>query len=87
MSSKLVAAEVYPPGEYLADELADRGWTASQFAKKTGQSARVVSDILETRVVITQELAEAISAALGTSAQMWLNLEEAYRSRTPTHGG
>ncbi|WP_419838347.1 helix-turn-helix transcriptional regulator [Candidatus Poriferisodalis sp.] len=87
MSTTIVAAEVLPPGEYLTEELAARGWTVSQLAERMGQPKLVVLDILETRMVITPELAEAISAALGTSAQMWLNLEEAYRSRTPTQGG
>lgn len=80
MSSKLVAAEVFPPGEYLADELAARGWTISQLAELMGQPADIVSGILDAQIEITRDLAESISIALGTSAQLWLNLEAAYRS-------
>ena len=87
MSRTIVAAEVFPPGEYLTEELAARGWTVSQLAERMVQPEVVVLDILETRMEITPELAEAIAAALGTSAQMWLNLEELYRSRTPAQGG
>ena len=87
MSTTIVAAEVFPPGEYLTEELAARGWTVSQLAERMVQPELVVLDILETRMEITPELAEAIAAALGTSAQMWLNLEELYRSRTPAQGG
>lgn len=86
LSSKLVAAEVFPPGEHLADELAARGWTIPQFAKLMGQPAHIVSGILDVQVEITQELAESISMALGTSPQLWLNLEAAYRSHTSVHG-
>jgi len=86
LSSKLVAAEVFPPGEHLADELAARGWTMPQLAKLMGQPAHIVSGILDAQVEITEDLAESISVALGTSAQLWLNLEAAYRSHTSVHG-
>ncbi len=86
MSSKLVAAEVFPPGEHLADELAARGWTIPQLAKLMGQPAHIVSDILDAQIEITHDLAESVSAALGTSTELWLNLEAAYRSHTSTHG-
>lgn len=86
MSSGFVAAEVFPPGEHLSDELAARGWTTPQFAEMVGHPIHVVSDILDARIEITQELAATISAALGTSAQLWLNLEQIYRSHIATHG-
>lgn len=86
MSSELVPAEVFPPGEHLCDELAARGWTTPQFAEMIGHPVQVVSDILDARTEITRELAAVISAALGTSAQLWLNLEQIYRSYIATHG-
>ncbi len=86
LSSKLVAAEVFPPGEHLADELVARSWTISQLAKLMGQPAHIVSNILDAQIGITPDLADSISAALGTSAELWLNLEAAYRSHTSVHG-
>jgi len=86
LSSKLVAAEVFPPGEHLADELAARGWTIPQLAKRMGQPAHIVSGVLDAHIEITSDLAESISAALGTSAELWLNLESAYRSHMSVHG-
>lgn len=80
MSPGFVAAEVFPPGEHLSDELAARGWTPPQFAEMIGCPDDVVSDILDAQTEITQQLAATISAALGTSAQLWLNLERSYRS-------
>ena len=86
LSSKLVAAEVFPPGEHLADELAARGWTIPQFAELMGQPVHVVTDVLDAQIKVTPNLAAAISAALGTSAQLWLNLEQIYRLHIATHG-
>ena len=51
-----------------------------------GQPAHIVSGILDAQIEITPDLAESISAALGTSAQLWLNLQAAYRSHTSVHG-
>ena len=70
MSLELVAAEVFPPGEHLADELAARGWTIPQSAKLMGQPAHIVSGVLDAQVEITPDLAESISAALGTSTEL-----------------
>ena len=86
MPSKLVSAESFPPGEYLRDELAEHGWTISEFAEIIGQPSQVVSEMLEARVEVTPDLAQRLSAALGTSTQLWLNLEETYRLHTRTHG-
>jgi len=77
---------VFPPGEHPADELAARGWTIPQLAKRMRQPAHIVSSILDAQIEITPDLAESISAALGTSTELWLNLEAAYRSHTSVHG-
>lgn len=51
-----------------------------------GQPVHVVADVLDAQIEVTPDLAAAISAALGTSAQLWLNLEQIYRSHIATHG-
>ena len=86
MPSKLVPAEAFPPGEYLRDELTERGWTVAQLAGMMGRPSRVVLEILKAQIEITPDLAQALSEALGTSTQLWLNLEEAYRLHTLIHG-
>ena len=81
-----MAAEVFPPGEHLAEELAARGLTIPQFAELMGQPVHVVTDVLDALIEVTPDLAAAISSALGTSTQLWLNLEQIYRSHIATHG-
>src|SRR5579862_7827246 len=72
-------AEVFPPGEFLRDELEARGWTQTEFAEILGRPVRLVNEIIAGKRGITPETAKELAAALGTSAMMWLNLEAAYR--------
>lgn len=71
-----VFAEVFPAGEYLAEELAERNWTQSEFAEILGRPTQFVSEIISGKKEITRESAAQIGAALGTSAKMWLNLQD-----------
>jgi HTH-type transcriptional regulator / antitoxin HigA len=77
-----VPAEVFPPGEFLQDELDKRGWSQVEFAEIIERSPNVVSEIIKGKRGITPESAREIAAALGTSPHYWLNLEAAYRLGT-----
>lgn len=82
--SDRVPAEVFPPGEFLNDELEARGWTQTEFAEIIGRPPRVVNEIVAGKRGITPETARELAAALGTSAQLWMNLETAYQlSKVP----
>jgi len=72
-------AEVFPPGEFLRDELDARGWTQTEFAEILGRPLRLVNEILVGKRGITPQTAQEIAAALGTTPELWLNLETAYR--------
>ena len=71
-----------PPGEYLQDELDARGWTVARFADRSGLSAQTATDIINAKVDLTPETAQAISDAFGTTAQLWMNLQAAYTRRS-----
>ena len=81
-------AEAFPPGEYLRDELVERGWTVTEFAEIIGRPVQAVSEIPQRQEAITPDTALSFSEALGTSAEMWLNLQTAYQctsaARLPT---
>jgi HTH-type transcriptional regulator/antitoxin HigA len=72
-------AEVFPPGEFLSDELDARGWTQSEFAEIIRRPSKLVNEIVAGKKAITPDTAREFSAALGTSPQFWLNLESAYQ--------
>lgn len=73
-----VLAEAFPAGGYLSDELEARGWTQAEFAEILGRPSQFVSEIISGKKEITRESAAQIGAALGTSTEMWLNLQDSY---------
>jgi HTH-type transcriptional regulator/antitoxin HigA len=75
----LTPAEAFPPGEYLRDELDERGWTVTEFAEIIGRPVQAVSEILNGKKEITTETACALSDALGTTPELWLHLQASYR--------
>ena len=74
-----IPAEVFPPGEFLREELAARGWTQADLAERTGRPLRSINEIINGKKAITAETAIGLGDAFGTSAEYWMNLEGAYR--------
>ncbi len=72
-------ADVFPPGEFLRDELDARGWSQLEFAEIIGRPPRVVNEIIAGKRGISPDTAKELAAALGTTAQFWMNLETAYQ--------
>ncbi len=70
----------YPPGDLLAEELETRGWTQAEMARRMGCARQTVTELVHARRKLTPTLAVAIGGALGTSAELWLGLEEDYRA-------
>ncbi len=77
--SERIPAEVFPPGEFLRDELDAHGWSQTEFAEIIGREHRLVNELVLGKRAITPETAKELAAALGTSAQFWMNLESTYR--------
>jgi HTH-type transcriptional regulator/antitoxin HigA len=77
--TRRVPAEVFPPGEFLADELEARGWTQTEFAEIINRPQKLVNDVILGKRAITPETATDFAAALGNSAQFWMNLETTWQ--------
>jgi HTH-type transcriptional regulator/antitoxin HigA len=75
-------AEVFPPGEFIREELQARRWTQADFARILGRPLQVVNQIINGKTRITVETAKEIGLALGTGPELWLNLENQYRLNT-----
>jgi HTH-type transcriptional regulator/antitoxin HigA len=71
-------AEVFPPGDYIREELEARGWTQMDLAKIIGRTQPAVNEMVTAKRGITPESALALAAAFGTSAEFWMNLETMY---------
>ena len=79
MAPRVELAEVFPPGEFIQDELDARGWTQEDLATILGRPLPRVNEIIKAKTGITPKTAAALGEAFGTSAQFWLNLESRYR--------
>ncbi len=78
MKMRFKPAEVFHPGEYLRDELAERGWTQAQFAAIIGRPAQAVNEIINGKKAITAQTAKEIGLAFDTGPELWLNLQTYY---------
>lgn len=66
------------PGEILEDAfMQPRKITQDALAKATGMSRMHIIRILSGKTRITPDFAYRLGAVLGTSAQLWLNLQNA----------
>lgn len=72
-------ARLTPPGAVLRSELDSRGWTQKDLAEILDRPAQVITEIIRGTKQITPETALELGAALGTPADLWTNLETAYR--------
>ncbi len=75
----ITVVDVFSPGEHLREELESRGWTQEEFADIIGRSYKQVNELLGGKAALTAPMAAVIASALGTSPELWLNLENAYR--------
>lgn len=69
-------------GEFLADELDVRGISHQEFAQELQLPTRIVTDLINGNQDVTPEVAQRIGAALGTSAELWMNLQRSYEEHT-----
>jgi len=77
--SNRIPAEVFPPGDFILDELEERGWTQTNLAEITGRPDSTICSIIAVKKALSEEIAVELASAFGTSPQFWLNLENAYR--------
>jgi addiction module HigA family antidote len=66
------------PGEFLADELAELGLSASDLARLIRVPPNRVSQILAGRRAISADTALRLGRYFGTGPNLWLNLQQAY---------
>ena len=71
-------AEVFPPGEHIAEELEARGWTQGDLARIMGRPL-LANAIIKARKAITPRTALELGAAFGTGLEVGINLETSYR--------
>lgn len=68
------------PGETISDLLKDRNLTQKELAQKANVSETLLSDVIQGKEDISEELAEELEHALGIPSSFWLNLQENYNA-------
>jgi len=79
-------AEVFPPGDFLKEELDRRGWTQVELSEILDRPPRLISEIVSGKRAVTPETAKGLAAALGTAPEFWMNLETSYRLSKASFG-
>ena len=69
------------PGKFLEDELEALGITANEMAKALDVPANRIYQIIAGKRAITADTALRLARWLGTSAELWLNLQKIYELR------
>lgn len=74
-----VPAEVFPPGEFLREELEARDWSQQELADILDRPPRLISELITGKRAVTPETAKGLADAFGTSPNYWMNLESQYQ--------
>ena len=69
------------PGEILADELTELGVIPTELSRQISVPPNRVTQIIHGRRGVTGDTALRLGHWFGTSAQLWLNLQNAYDIR------
>ena len=70
---------VSPPGDTILDLLEEMGWTREELARRLCCSVERIDRLIDGNAVLTEDDAQQLSLALGSSMEFWLKREEHYR--------
>ena len=69
-----------PPGEYLEEELEERGISQKELARRMGRPLNAINEIVNGKKAITAETALQLEQVMPEiPARFWLNLETDYQ--------
>ncbi len=68
----------FHPGYYIADIIEDMEISQAEFAIRVGTTAKTISQLINGHANISNDLAKKLSAMLGTSVEVWQNLQDTY---------
>ncbi len=80
MSNTIEYKEIvaFHPGYYIADIIEDMEISQAEFAMRMGTTTKTISCLLNGQANISNDLAKKLSVMLGTSVDVWLNLQKTY---------
>lgn len=79
MATEAGPSQPVPPGDFIRTELKKRGWTQEDLARVIDRPIGRVNEIIQGKQGISPEIAIALAAVFGTTPEVWLEREAAYR--------
>lgn len=68
----------FHPGYYIAGIIEDMGISQTEFATRLGTTGKTLSQLVNGQINLSNELAKKLSVMMGTSIELWLNLQNTY---------
>ena len=64
MPTRTTPAQIFPPGEFIQEELESRGWTQEELAEIMGRPRRLVNELVAGKKAITPETARDFGSGI-----------------------
>lgn len=68
----------FHPGYYISEIIDEMDITQAEFATRLGTNTKTLSYLINGQANISNDLAKKLSVMMGTSEEMWLNLQSTY---------
>ena len=68
----------FHPGYYVNEIIENSNITQEEFAAKSGISTETIRKLVKGEIKISDDLAQQLSLMMGTSIDVWLNLQSEY---------
>ena len=68
------------PGYYIKQIIDDTGVTQDDFAARLGITSKMLSELVNGKIKLSDDVAIALSCMLGTSIDLWTNLQKQYQN-------
>jgi addiction module HigA family antidote len=81
--TKRIPAQCFHPGEFIRDEITERGWTVEELVRRMSHPKRMfttnyIQRIMDEKESVTPFVALGLSRAFGTSVELWINLQSSF---------
>lgn len=76
--NELKTPVTFHPGEFLLEEIEERGLKKNEFAKSIGLLPGNLSELFKGKHHINARIAVRLEVVLGISAEYWIGLQSAY---------
>jgi HTH-type transcriptional regulator / antitoxin HigA len=71
--------QILSPGDFIKDELRERGWTQADLARIINRPLAALNETIQGKRALSPEMAVALGVAFGNDPKTWLDREANYR--------